>query len=113
MTLLSLLTTDKERPGYLGACGLTWGTGTVLGPIIGGAFTVSSATWRWAFYINLVIGGACAPVYVLLVPSVDPRPGTTIQKRAAEIDLVGTVLMIGTLVSGLMAISFGGTVYAW
>ena len=32
-----------------------WGIGTVLGPVIGGVFTDSAATWRWAFYINLVL----------------------------------------------------------
>ena len=33
--------------------GLAWGTGAILGPVIAGAFAGSSATWRWAFYINL------------------------------------------------------------
>lgn len=47
MTLLSVTTTEHERPTYIGFTGLTWGAGTVLGPIIGGAFTESSATWRW------------------------------------------------------------------
>ncbi|KAL2139965.1 hypothetical protein VTI28DRAFT_4442 [Corynascus sepedonium] len=61
MSILSMLTSPVERPTYLGMVGLTWGAGTVLGPIIGGAFTDSSATWRWAFYINLCIGGLFAP----------------------------------------------------
>jgi MFS family permease len=33
--------------------GLAWGLGAVLGPIVGGSFADSSATWRWSFYINL------------------------------------------------------------
>jgi MFS family permease len=53
MTLLSVTTSIQERPMYVGLTGLLWGIGTVLGPIIGGAFTDSSAGWRWAFYINL------------------------------------------------------------
>lgn len=36
MTLLSVTTTEHERPMYIGLTGLTWGLGTVLGPIIGG-----------------------------------------------------------------------------
>ena len=36
MTLLSVNTTEHERPMYIGFTGLTWGLGTVLGPIIGG-----------------------------------------------------------------------------
>lgn len=33
MTLLSVNTTEHERPMYLGLTGLTWGLGTVLGPV--------------------------------------------------------------------------------
>ena len=52
MTLLSITTSEHERPVYIGFTGLTWGLGTVLGPIIGGAFAGSKVGWRWAFYIN-------------------------------------------------------------
>ncbi|KAL8828412.1 MAG: hypothetical protein Q9170_006611 [Blastenia crenularia] len=113
MTLLSVTTTEHERPTYIGFTGLTWGAGTVLGPIIGGAFTDSSATWRWAFYINLVVFGVFAPVYLFYLPRFDPRPGVAIKRRLAEIDYVGTLLIIGAYVSGVMAINFGGSTYAW
>ena len=36
MALLSVNTTEHERPQYIGLTGITWGLGTVLGPIIGG-----------------------------------------------------------------------------
>lgn len=51
MTLLTQMTSDRERPFYVNLVGITFGGGTVLGPIIGGAFAASSATWRWAFYL--------------------------------------------------------------
>jgi MFS family permease len=35
--------------------GLVWGVGAILGPVVGGAFSISSATWRWSFYINLCV----------------------------------------------------------
>lgn len=35
MTLLAATTSMHERPMYIGLTGLTWGLGTVLGPIIG------------------------------------------------------------------------------
>ena len=46
MTLLSVTTTEHERPSYIGLTGVTWGLGTVLGPIIGGGFVESSVGWR-------------------------------------------------------------------
>jgi MFS family permease len=89
------------------------GLGTVLGPIIGGAFTDSLAGWRWVFYINLCIGAVCAPVYLCILPDKDPRPGVSLTDRAREIDYVGAVLTFGAFVSGTMAVSFGGITYLW
>jgi len=40
-----------------------WGTGTMLGPVIGpalGGWLTDSFTWRWVFYINLPVGVLCA-----------------------------------------------------
>jgi MFS family permease len=51
MTLITKMTSERERPLYLNLVGIPFGGGTVLGPIIGGAFAVSNATWRWAFYL--------------------------------------------------------------
>ncbi|KAG8533219.1 uncharacterized protein KY384_002002 [Bacidia gigantensis] len=113
MTLLSVTTTEHERPMYIGLTGVTWGLGTVLGPIIGGAFTDSSAGWRWAFYLNLVIGAIFAPVWLFLLPRFDPRPGVPLRERYRNIDYTGTILICGAYVSGIFAIDFGGNLYAW
>ncbi len=51
LTLLSVNTTDNERPAYLSLVGFVWGLGTVLGPVVGGGF--DKFNWRWAFYLNL------------------------------------------------------------
>lgn len=113
MTLLAATTTIQERPLYVGGGGFIWGVGTVLGPIIGGAFTDSSAGWRWAFYINLCVGAVCAPVYLFLLPNKDPRPGVSLQERANTMDHIGGILTIGAMVTGVMAVSFGGVMYPW
>jgi hypothetical protein len=62
---------------------------------------------------NLVVGGVCAPVYIFLLPILNPRPGQSITARAKEIDYLGIILLIGLIVSIVMAISFGGVEYAW
>jgi MFS transporter, DHA2 family, multidrug resistance protein len=36
-----------------------WGTGTILGPVIGpalGGWLTDDYNWRWVFYINLPVG---------------------------------------------------------
>lgn len=42
----TVLTVEKERGFYMSLIGVFWGLGAVLGPVIGGAFSVSAATWR-------------------------------------------------------------------
>ncbi|RAO67601.1 uncharacterized protein BHQ10_003613 [Talaromyces amestolkiae] len=113
LTQLSVNTTVSERPFYIGLTAVSWGVGTVTGPAIGGAFAESSATWRWAFYINIVIGAVFSPVYALLLPSVDPIPNATSKERARNIDWVGIVLFIGALGSLIMGIDFGGVEWSW
>ena len=68
---------------------------------------------RWAFYINLPIGGLALPVYIFMLPSPDPQPGASLRARLAEIDWVGSILFIGAAVSLTLAINFGGILYAW
>lgn len=47
LNLIAINTTARERPAYMGGTGVVWGTGTILSPVIGGAFADSSTTWRW------------------------------------------------------------------
>ncbi|KAI9674805.1 MAG: hypothetical protein M1817_001709 [Caeruleum heppii] len=113
LTLLSVFTNPRETPAYIGYLGLMWGLGTVIGPIIGGAFAISRATWRWGFYINLVIGGLSFPVYFFALPSFKPQPTTKVMAELRRIDWIGAVLVMSAFVAGVMAISFGGTLYTW
>lgn len=129
-TLLSVNTSDSERPTYLSLVsvisahlalvldlsanefsGLIWGIGTVLGPVVGGAF--EKVTWRWAFYMNLIIGAIFGPVYLFLLPSFDPMPGKPLSQRFSRFDVSGAILSITALITLVTAINFGGTLYAW
>jgi len=114
LNLLAVTTNNKERPVYISCMGIVWGTGTVLGPVVGGAFADSSATWRWSFYVNLVIGAVAAPAYIFLLPLTNPnRREVKLLNRIRSINWVGTVLICGAAVSGIMAFNFGGALYAW
>ena len=60
-----------------------------------------------------MVGAVAAPYYFFVLPSHPPRPGTKIPQRLREVDWLGALLLIGTFICGLMAISFGGALYNW
>ncbi|KAI1121202.1 major facilitator superfamily domain-containing protein [Nemania abortiva] len=110
---LALMTGEKERGFYLSLVGAFWGLGAVLGPIIGGGFSQSSATWRWAFYINLPIGLITVIPFLFWLPSFHPIQGVTISKRLATVDFVGFILGAGTWVTFLLALTMAGSTWPW
>jgi MFS family permease len=114
LNILAVTTTSAERPVYISLMGICWGSGTVLGPIIGGAFTDSTATWRWSFYVNLVIGAIVAPAYFLLLPSTNGHlRESSFFAQVKTMYWVGTIIISGAVVSGVMGINFGGVLYPW
>ncbi|KAK3168685.1 hypothetical protein OEA41_005133 [Lepraria neglecta] len=80
---------------------------------VGGAFATSSATWRWAFYINLVIGAVFTPAYLLLFPSINTQPGKTLKEKCKMIDWIMTMIFLAGAACFTLAVSFGGTRFAW
>ena len=113
LNYFSSMTLPEERGFYISLIGFFWGIGAVLGPVIGGGFAVSSATWRWAFYINLVIGAATAPIYIFFLPSIHPETGKTVRERLANFDFLGLFLVGATWVLFTVAFSIGGAEWAW
>ena len=111
--LMSVFAKPHERPAYISAVGAVWGLGTCLGPVVGGGF--ERVDWRWAFWINLIIGGVFMPIYLFMIPSYDPLQGKSVsfKQRGKDFDLVGTVLFTGFVMCLVLAINFGGVLYAW
>ncbi|KAL8725088.1 MAG: hypothetical protein Q9166_007582 [cf. Caloplaca sp. 2 TL-2023] len=96
LTLLSVNTNDKERPMYIGLTGLN-----------------QVQHGHWGLYLNLVVGGLFAPVYLFLLLPFDPRGDQDLLSRIRELDILGAILSIGVLACTIMAINFGGSLYAW
>ncbi|KAJ6124924.1 hypothetical protein N7471_012241 [Penicillium samsonianum] len=113
LSFVAMLTSIEERPIYMAGSTVIWGVGSVLGPVVGGAFADSSATWRWAFYINLPIGALFGPSYIFLIPSVDPKPDNTLREKLKMVDWIMTTVFLAGSTSLVMAITFGGTLFAW
>ncbi|GLA14640.1 hypothetical protein AnigIFM62618_001078 [Aspergillus niger] len=113
ISMITGMTTAKEQNQYLNIVGMAWSLGTILGPIIGSAFADSPATWRWAFYINICIAAVAAPACIWIMPSAPPSVSLGIMDVIKAFDHLGAVLFLGSVVSTVMLLGFGGVVYSW
>src|SRR3954453_23190628 len=95
----------RERGKYQGALGAVFGVTTVLGPLLGGLLT-DHLSWRWTFYINLPVGLAVIVLAAFTMPSI--RPG-----GRPVIDYLGIVFVSLGAAGLTLALSWGGTQYAW
>ena len=73
--------------------------------MVGGLFT-DHLSWRWAFYVNLPIGVVVIVMAAFTVPSVRA-------KTRPVIDYLGIVFVSLGAAGLTLALSWGGTQYAW
>ncbi|KAJ0413761.1 major facilitator superfamily domain-containing protein [Aspergillus carlsbadensis] len=113
MMIIIPLVPLRKRPMFTSIFGMTFGVSSVIAPIIGGAFT-DSVTWRWCFYLNLPIG-AFTIVATLLFFHAPPPPGIQggIITHIIYLDPLGVFCFIPSIVSLILALEWGGTIYAW
>lgn len=112
ITFVTHLTTPYQRPLYLSGILIVWGIGSVAGPLVGGGFAQSSAGWRWAFYINLVIAAISAPGLIWCLPSLNPVDMPFVKKLRTQ-DWLGISVFSAGVTVFTMALTFGGTMHAF
>jgi MFS family permease len=112
LNFMGVFTTIRERPLYNALIGIIWGLGTILGPIVGGLFA-QKATWRWAFYINLVLAAIFGPILIYLSPTNQPQPNKTFKSKLFQMDWLGSILIGAVYTTYVLALTFGGATWPW
>ncbi|KAL8832481.1 MAG: hypothetical protein Q9191_000251 [Dirinaria sp. TL-2023a] len=102
----------RKRPQIQGLFGALFGIASIVGPLIGGAFT-SNVTWRWCFYINLPLGGVAMVVIALCLKVPDGDTKVPWTKKLSQLDALGTALLVPGVVCLLLALQWGGQTYHW
>ncbi|KAH4059326.1 hypothetical protein HBI25_106320 [Parastagonospora nodorum] len=108
---IALTAGPDRRAAYMGFVGLTFGSASVIGPLLGGVLT-DGPGWRWCFWISLPIGFAGAlTTFLSFKDPIQPRVAT-LREKIASLDLNGAFLMTGCLTCFVLAMHWIG-VKAW
>ncbi|TVY17164.1 Efflux pump aflT [Lachnellula arida] len=107
---------SHKRPVYTGLLGGMFGLASVIGPLLGGVFT-DKVSWRWCFWINLPLGGVSAGIILLFLklspPDNSNQTRLSIREKLWQLDPIGTLLFVPSIVCLLLALKWSGSTYAW
>ncbi|MDM4720606.1 MDR family MFS transporter [Micromonospora sp. WMMA1363] len=105
MAIIGDLVPPRERGRYQGMIAGVMAIAMVAGPLVGG-FITDHLSWRWAFYVNLPLGGVAL---VLLVATLRvPR-----HRTEHRIDWLGAALLSVGITGIVLVTTWGGTEYDW
>ncbi|KAK9761067.1 hypothetical protein K7432_014317 [Basidiobolus ranarum] len=108
--IISKIIPIRERGKYQGILSAIVAFSSVLGPLLGGVFT-DDTTWRWAFYVNLPIGVVTIIVVYFFLHL--PIKQSSLLEKIKRIDFIGTLLLLGFIITLLLPTQWGGSTYPW
>ncbi len=95
-----------KRAKWMGVFSGVFALASVIGPTMGGYIT-DHWSWRWAFYINLPVGGLALAAIAAFMPWFKGRG------REHPIDYTGVALMLLSVVPMLVGLSLTSLNYKW
>jgi EmrB/QacA subfamily drug resistance transporter len=105
-TIIADIVSPRERGRYQGYIGVVFASSSVGGPVLGGVLA-QHFHWSLIFWINLPLGIAA---FAMTNAALRRLP---FQARKHKLDVIGAMLMMAASVALLLALSWGGTRFAW
>ncbi|KAF2453596.1 putative MFS transporter [Lineolata rhizophorae] len=108
--IISDIFSMRKRTLFFGLLSFVTLFAGAFGPILGGIFT-ELLTWRWCFYINLLISGAAFLLIWIFLDVHNPR--TKLLDGLKAIDWLGSLSIVGMTLLVLLGLDFGGVIFPW
>ncbi len=105
MATIGDIVPPRERPRYQGYIAATFGTSSVLGPVLGGFFAEGPG-WQWIFFINIPIGAVALVVTTAALKMQHVR-------REHSIDYLGAAVIVASVSSLLLYTAWAGPDEGW
>ncbi|SCL13340.1 drug resistance transporter, EmrB/QacA subfamily [Micromonospora inyonensis] len=105
MAIIGDLVPPRDRGRYQGLFAGIMAIAMVAGPLVGG-FITDHLSWRWAFYVNLPLGGVA--LVLLMVTLRLPR-----YRTEHRIDWLGAALLSAGITALVLITTWGGNEYDW
>jgi len=117
LSIIAQVTRLEDRPLLFGLFGAVFAISSVVGPLVGGAFT-DHVSWRWCFYINLPFGVISVGAIMLLFDARPPVRTDLFQyeskwRKWAALDWIGAALCLGFVTCLLLPLQWGGNTKPW
>lgn len=100
MAIITEVFPANERGQAMGINAITWGAGSILGPVLGGLI-LAGASWRWIFLVNLPVGIIGVAAAYFLLHDIAPNP------KGERFDLLGALLGSAALLLLLLGLTSG------
>jgi EmrB/QacA subfamily drug resistance transporter len=105
MAIIGDLVSPRERGRYQGMIAGIMALAMVAGPLVGG-FITDNLSWRWAFYVNLPLGGLA--LIILATQMHLPK-----YRTEHRIDWLGAGLLSIGITALVLITTWGGSEFAW
>jgi EmrB/QacA subfamily drug resistance transporter len=104
-TIAGDIFTPRQRARMQGVFSGVWGVSAIIGPALGGVIT-TTVGWPWVFEINLPVGILAGAIIWFAFHE-------RFERHPQPIDWLGAILLTGSILLLLFAVSEGGQLFGW